>query len=134
MKEIHVIDDYGINTTIYRHLMQQKLNRRLSPQELVHHINLDHSDNRIENLMIMSASEHSSFHSKLPRGKRIDASDSEKPIIIPLLTPKEVCEMLRISLQDLLTYVKLGKIKSLRLSRNTVRYEKSEIKRFAKGE
>lgn len=36
----------------------------LKPQYDVHHINFDRQDNRVENLQIMSRSEHSSLHNK----------------------------------------------------------------------
>lgn len=43
-------------------LMEEKIGRRLYSNECVHHINHDRSDNRIENLELMSRSEHARLH------------------------------------------------------------------------
>src|SRR6185436_7873536 len=47
----------------HRLVMEQYLRRYLEPNEVVHHINGDKQDNRIENLQLMNKSEHMSYHS-----------------------------------------------------------------------
>ena len=46
----------------HRMLMEWKLGRRLGRKEHVHHKNEDTLDNRIENLMLLTHSEHSKHH------------------------------------------------------------------------
>jgi hypothetical protein len=52
---------------VYEHrlVMEQSLGRLLDSREQVHHLNMNPTDNRIENLMLCaSAAEHKAFHRK----------------------------------------------------------------------
>ena len=46
----------------HRYIMEKHIGRKLKSFEVVHHMNHDRLDNRIENLEIMSKSDHSRYH------------------------------------------------------------------------
>lgn len=49
-------------TVLYRKIAEIKIGRKLLHDEEVHHIDGDHSNNSINNLQVITASEHSKFH------------------------------------------------------------------------
>jgi len=54
----------GVNVPLHRAIMEKFIGRSLLPNEIVHHINGDRYDNRIENLEIVSPGDHSKLHNK----------------------------------------------------------------------
>jgi len=50
--------------TVHRYVLAKYLGRPLTRDEIVHHINGDKKDNRVENLIIMSRVNHLSLHHK----------------------------------------------------------------------
>lgn len=52
----------GTKIAYARALMEVALGRELSPLEIVHHVNGDSTDDRVENLQIVTRSEHVRLH------------------------------------------------------------------------
>ena len=59
-------------------VMEKHIGRYLFPNEVVHHINENKKDNRIENLQLMTRSEHMKTHKPKMRGKIAVCSECGK--------------------------------------------------------
>lgn len=56
----------GVKQDYHRYLMEQKLGRKLDSNEVVHHMDDNKSNNDIDNLQVMTRSEHAKLHAKPP--------------------------------------------------------------------
>lgn len=50
-------------------IMEAHVGRAIKPTEIVHHINGDRSDNRLENLQLMTRGEHSRLHREIEKSE-----------------------------------------------------------------
>lgn len=64
MDKSHPAADVNGYVLEHRVIAERSIGRFLRTQEDVHHINGDHSDNRPENLQVMSRAEHMAIHAK----------------------------------------------------------------------
>lgn len=97
----------------HRFIMEQHLKRKLKRNEVVHHINGDKLDNRIENLQIMTLPEHSRFHQKIRPIKeetklKLSKSLKHKPSSFRLKTRDDIIKIV-LKYKELKSYRKVDK-------------------------
>lgn len=89
----------GKQIAISRKVMELFLNRELASEEIVHHIDEDPTNNRIENLKLVIRSEHKKLHPSIGLATRLKK--------IHILDEKEMMELRNRGL----SFLQIGKLK-----------------------
>jgi hypothetical protein len=104
MKKIYLKPDSALRTpyrrvkrngrtiTYHRWLMEQHLGRRLARHEVVHHLNENKLDNRLENLSVMANPEHVRQHVSKIKPRKCEMCDKVfKPVLDKTMRCSQSC-------------------------------------------
>lgn len=92
---------HGAKRDVHRIVMEEHLGRTLTRHEVVHHINGDIHDNRLENLQLMTLSEHGRMHrigqkaSDETRKRSSVAASKQDPWAKSKLTREQVAQAIK---------------------------------------
>ncbi|MCI0438168.1 MAG: HNH endonuclease [Chloroflexi bacterium] len=82
--------------------MEDYIGRKLRKTEVVHHVNHQKTDNRLENLQLMSTGEHARVHNALPNGAgKVDLTEEQVREAVQGRTTAEAAKALGVNHQTL---------------------------------
>lgn len=100
----------GKKKDVHRHLMEIHLKRKLERHEVVHHKNGDSLDNRLENLEVMTLSDHARMHMK----SHFEKHGFNQPMYVNKTSQKGSCNSQAKLSEDKVLFIKSQKGKMSR--------------------
>ena len=107
--------------------MECHLGRKLKKEELLHHINHNHLDNRIENLQVVTRREHFIIHKVGHKTRFKDRYNLQKSKLIELSktkTYREMTEMFKCSIGAIQQVIGKKKSKVMQVGKRRYKYKK----------
>lgn len=125
MKHYKTIQINGKQVRLHRYLMEQKIGRSLTFNEVIHHIDGNKYNNNIDNLEIVSRGNHIRLHPEINK-KSIDVNYKEIDIDIikelkKTMSISKIAEYFNVSTMTIWYRMKKNNIKTTKLSDNEIK-------------
>jgi transposase len=125
MKHYKTIQVEGKQVRLHRFLMEQKLGRKLTFDEVVHHINGNKHDNRVENLQVLSRGDHLRIHPEIMdnwiKKHTIDIDMDLVKHMYQTMTIKEVAEHFGVATMTIWYRLKKAGVETNKLTKEDVK-------------